>query len=606
MWLLNPASFSALQALPFAVAAGAVTFAVSSYCKNRIKQTMLITMVTFLLTFWVDKYIVYTFMPAHTGFMNGYSGLAAFTALIASLGAIIALRVNPDKEESTDRYGRRDKLTAKQSLQVLAATAGILFCGALVLAWFVVGLFNWSNTTARVGIANITAAPAGDKMPHTDPNHIPVLTQSQAAYFGHNFIGHGVDSTIYKTDTSDYTLQNVVHHLWWIAPLKYVNDFSQFGFVGEHVYNSPGYIAVDAESTDPKVKLRADFHIRYAPEGWYSYNLQRYLYTHGYDYGNLVDPTLEVDDNWQPYWTVTLTQPKLTVTGDTAVKALIVDAQTGKIAAYEPGNTPAWVDRIMSKDMVSDLVGDWAKYSNSGWINLTGAGQMKIAGDPELLYHSEDSCVWLVPITSNNTTDNSSTGVVIYEAHSQKGYFFQGLSGLATGQTVLSDFFGVDQNIQHYRVLSVQLYRIDGEPTWVAIYGQDREGDTASPAGIGFMDAQRPGTKAVIFSNSKDAGLAAYYDWLANHGADSGQVSQTGAASKVVKGTISRISWNVVGTTTTYYLTVKSDKHVYTATMTVNSSLPLMHAGDTVTLTYLDTQQSVEPLQTLKDETDLH
>lgn len=613
MWLLNPVSYSGLESLPWAAAAGiAVAFA-NLYFQRSKKRALWSTGAAFLLTFWVDKLIAFSSMPAHTGFLLGNSCLALVAFVAIAVGAIVAANDFDDgyRRSRSYSYDRDDDSQNKKKsksrpawMNFGVAGSGVILVVGLFATWLVTGLANWSNTPVRSTIANITQASATDNIPPTDPNHMVMVTKSMAAYAGQNAIGSAGASlsSVYKTDPDDYTLQTVDGHLWWIAPLKYVSMWSQFDIVGEHQYDSPGFIAVDAENPFGRVQVKTGYHIRYAPDAWYSENLNRYLYTHGYSNGNLVDATLEVDDNWQPYWTVSVTQPKLTVAGDSTIQALVVNAQTGEIQAYAPGKTPKWVDRIISSDMVNDLVGDWATFSaNSSWINMSGAGQMKIGGTPELVYNSEDNSVWLVPISSNNSSDNSSTGIVVYNTQDQKGTFYPGLRGLGIGSGINDDFANVGQNVLHYAVLSVQLYQIDGEPTWVAIYGQDKGNGIASFSAIGFMDARRPSPNAVIFSTSKDAGLAAYADWLANNGANSGQVAQSGSPSKTVTAKVSRISWNVVGTTTTYYLLLDGDNHLFTATMTVNSALPVMKEGDTVTVSFLDTHQQTEPLQTLKD-----
>ncbi len=146
----------------------------------------------------------------------------------------------------------------------------------------------------------------------------------------------------YHTEQSEYTLQSVNHHLYWIAPLVYNNVWANLGN-----FQSPGYVAVDAEDPNSSATLHTGYHLRYIPDALLNQELLRHVYLSGYTYGDLADPTLEVDDSWNPYFTVSLMQPTRGFTGEVVKRVLIVDPQSGAIQNVAPNQVPGWVDRII-------------------------------------------------------------------------------------------------------------------------------------------------------------------------------------------------------------------------------------------------------------------
>src|SRR5262249_22981364 len=160
-------------------------------------------------------------------------------------------------------------------------------------------------------------------------------------------------------------------------PLEYNHMLNQLGWFGNiAVPNSPGYIVVDAEDPNSDVKVVKDHPIHYMPTASFSQNLLRHVYLSGYTRGDLADATLDVDDDWKPYYTIAYTYPKFTVRGDVIRKVLVVDAFSGDITEYDQDKLPTWIDRVMSKDLVSNYVDIWGTWGDERarkeWPNFGG------------------------------------------------------------------------------------------------------------------------------------------------------------------------------------------------------------------------------------------
>ncbi|HEX6542540.1 MAG TPA: hypothetical protein VF040_12350, partial [Ktedonobacterales bacterium] len=363
---------------------------------------------------------------------------------------------------------------------------------ALVVVLVVNGLITISttwfdgNTKALAAIPRIVKEPVSTPLPPTDVNHIVLVTQGVASYLGQQVLaGNGQNlGSLYHTNPEEYTLQSVKGHLYWIAPLVYNNVWANVGR-----WETPGYVMVDAEDPNTPPQLKTGYHLRYLPDAILNQDLIRHVYVSGYTNGTLADPTLEVNDDGRPYFTISLMQPTRGFAGEVVKQVLLMDPQTGSITPYAPNQVPSWIDRVIPADNVNDYLTWWGKYDSAPWFNPSGAGQQIPATDtPELVYNQVDQPVWLVPMTSNNGSDNSSTGVMLFDTKDMTGRFYP-LSGLGATNNVEATFKSNPNNIRNYEVGNVQLYQIYNEPTWVATFVQKNDYG-GSFQSVGIVDAR--------------------------------------------------------------------------------------------------------------------
>ncbi|HEY4388875.1 MAG TPA: hypothetical protein VGN34_30870, partial [Ktedonobacteraceae bacterium] len=343
---------------------------------------------------------------------------------------------------------------------------------------------------------------------------------------------------------------------------------------------------------------QAGSSIRYLPGALLNQDLLRHVYLSGYTYGRLLDPTLELDDNFKPYWTISLMQPIRGYVGDDLRSVLLVDAHTGAITQYSPQSVPSWVDRVLPADTVSQYLQWWGLYHSAPWFNPSGLGQQKPSGEPQLLYNNVDQPVWLIPMTSAAASDNSSTGVFLFDTHKNEGNFYP-LSGLGVGSNVNNTFSSTHSNIKNYVVDSVQLYQIYNTPTWVAIYVQQTDSGDIFQA-VGMVDARNLNGANVQFETSLSQTLNDYQQWLTQQNTGGGNVPGSGT-TQTVTGKVLRISSVTQGTNVTYYLQIAGQSILFKADLSLSQKLPLVQPGDTVTGTYLNTGGTLVAFETFDD-----
>jgi len=566
----------------------------------------------FVINFVLCLLILYFGEPALTGPFGGWQWV--FTPLVISSVANLFAFARPAlgvlEEASAISQGRTRstqstpaRIPANASRGAIAAGIfGLVVVGVLgfVVSGLIIVFTTWfdSNAKALAAIPNVKveSSPA---LPPTDPSNIVLVSQSVASYKGQQILGSNGQNlgSSYGIDPSTYVLQSINHHLYYVAPLMYNNIFANLASP-----RTPGFVVVDAENPQaiPRLftdQVQAGSSIAYLPGALLNQDLLRHVYLSGYTYGRLVDPTLELDDSYHPYWTISLMQPTRGYTGDVLSEVLIVDAHTGDIKVYQPQQVPNWVDRVMPAAIVTQYLQWWGLYHAAPWFDPSGMGQQAPASNPELLYNNVDQPVWLVPMTSSSANDNSSTGVFLFDTHKNQGHFYP-LSGLGIGSNVSDTIQSTRANIRGYTVASIQLYQIYNTPTWVAIFVQSTaSGDIFQD--VGMVDARNLNGSNVQFEPTLTQALQDYQQWLVQQGSPGN--NPTSGTTQTVTGKVLRVSAVQQGTNTIYYIQIAGQGKIFTANLALSPKLPLVQPGDSVTGSYLNTEGTVVAFKTFDD-----
>lgn len=572
----------------------------------------------FIFNYILCLFILYVSEPALTGPFGGWQWVLWPLVLSSLLNLFAFARpmMSALEDVSAISQGRSSSSSGRTQIPatasrgaiaagifglVVAAGIGLLVAGLIVVftTWFD------SNAKALAAIPNVTIANA-PSLPPTDPNHIVLVSQSVASYKGQQILGSNGQNlgSSYNIDPASYNLQSIRKHLYYVAPLQYNNIF-----VNLSNSSTPGFVIVDAEDPQAVPQLCTDSShsslcpsngasIAYLPGALLNQDLLRHVYLSGYSYGKLVDPTLELDDSFHPYWTISLMQPTRGYTGDQLSEVLLIDAHTGNIVKYLPKNVPTWIDRVMPSDTVDQYLQWWGQYHAAPWFNPSGAGQQTPSSSPQLLYNNIDHPVWLVPMTSASSNDNSSTGVFLFDTHDNKATFYP-LSGLGIGSNVSNTIQSTRANIRGYTVDSIQLYQIYNTPTWVAIFVQNTQSGDIFQA-VGIVDARNLNGSNVQFETTLPAALQDYQQWLLQQGNNSG--TPTSGSTKTVTGKVVRISSVQQGSNTIYYMQIAGQNLIFRANLALSPKLPLVAPGDTVTGTYLNTGNQTVDFQSFDDQ----
>jgi hypothetical protein len=549
------------------------------------KRTAWLLGINIVLLFCVDSLAFYTGRPTMT-----FGGLIPLILVNLVLMVITAT-------VSTFR-----RLNAGSA----AATLAIVTFGTVWL----IGHNSGHNAYLASHLVSVTVAP-GDQLPASSTDNMVIVSPDIATTKASQAMATGIAG---QRNFSTYlqlgpaTLQYVDGRMWYVFPL----EFDGAGNKARLQAIEPGYIMVSAEDPNaiPVEHYDGQYSMIVSLGGGQGSEPDRWAYSHGYSGYLLDDPTLEINDQGLPYYTVTLLSPQLGWTFFAPVGVLVIDAHTGQITRYALGAVPSWVDRVYSQQMAMTIANWYGQYSQAGFqgVGSSNANRFRVSGEPVMVYTGADHPVWRMLLTSYNSDNsvsriiemNAATGAMrIYSPQRPMGIedpvtqAFDNASG--TGATLVK--------ADHYQAVDLTLHVIYGHLTWLATY--EPEGSSPSFVGIGLVDAYEATANNVVFGDSKSAALQNYLAQLAAEGTANGTPPEQGGQYQTITGKIAAIGWDITGGQKYWYITLAGQPgHVYVGTVaSVGPALVLAQPGDPVTIRILDigAQASTQTMQSFTD-----
>jgi len=543
------------------------------------KRSVAKTAVSFVLSavcaYAINYAYVYFVNPSFVGTLWGHATMLVPTVFLFFVKGAVSMIGVSDREGEAEGRG--------------------LSSFGLAIALVVLGFGTWTGTyiyyswgTPNVKewakLANVRVAPESEKLPPTNVRRIQVVTEGYAQFVGLTALGSGADSlsSRYTIDNDSWTRLGIGNKTYWVAPLQHRSDWLQFtGSVGESV----GYVKVEAETETPQVSVLTDKPLKVLPNGWWDHNFMRYVYMRGYHQGEIRDAGIEIDDNGHPFMTATYTTKKFVIGGEVMTKLIVVDATTGEIKDYDPENAPAWVDRTLPQDLGKDYANWWGHYHHRDvqWLQGTfggGVNQSEVA-DSDLVFNESNQAVYSMPMSSVNNSDGSATGLLLYSTRENKAVYYPGMNGIPVGSVVENTFSGTERNVKKYEVKQIQLYAINGEPTYVAIYTHNQGAKGETFAAIGFLHAKSVSTNNVVYASSVEEGLEQYSVWLAG--------STKSVEEKTLEGSVFRVGRYNQSGVETFVFKLHNDARTFSIKASVEGDLPLLQPGDNVSFKFVET-----------------
>ncbi|GAA0238109.1 hypothetical protein [Metaclostridioides mangenotii] len=471
-----------------------------------------------------------------------------------------------DKGETTSK-------TAKYNFTIAIGLAVIMFVIPFITTTPILHAKAYRNLIGEVKESEFT----NDISP-VSVNDIRLVDEEMARKLGDKKLGE-VPAIGSVSKLGKFHVQNVDGELYWVAPLVH-RDIIKWA---TSLSGSSGYVKVSA-SNPQDVQLvqkvgNRDIKIVYQPEAYLHQDLQRHLYIHGIMNVGMSDFTLEIDDDGMPYWVVSLYKNKIGFGGSNAVGTAIVDAETGEIKRYSVEDTPKWVDRIQPSEFVTNQIADWGLYVN-GFINsmFSEKGVLVPTEGISLVYGDDNKSYWYTGITSSGG-DESTIGFMLIDSRTKEAKLYK-----QPGATELAAMKSAEGNVQekNYEATYPIMYNILGNPTYVSSL-KDKAGLVKRVAFISVEDYNVLGigeNKNEALRNYKEALESKGNDLVIDNNAD-------GIKDNTIEGIVTRISPDVKGGNTSYYITIDSKVDViFKETSKISNKLPLTQVGDKVSINY--------------------
>ncbi|EJO5349164.1 cell shape-determining protein [Clostridium botulinum] len=516
------------------------------------KKIHSILMVIFLI---ISMALIYFIMPVIS--LKFYSFYIVFIVIGIFISIILSLN--------------KKKITFK-----IFAIPGILIALLLIMIIVTLPVFRASS------YKNLLPTPKYEEFSKDitpiDLKEIPTVNQKYAELLADKKLGEQT-SLGSKVELGTLTLQNVGGKLYYVAPLVHS------GFMKWLLNDStPGYIIVSA-TNDKDVKLVTklngkDIKIKYQPKAFFNDDLKRHIYLKGTINKGITDLTFELDDEGNPYFTATIYENNIGISGRKAVGTAIVNPETGEIKKYTVKNTPKWVDRIQPQPFVENNLKKWGKYIK-GFFNFSGQDKLKTTEGTGVIYNN-GKCYYYTGLTSVGK-DESSIGFALIDTRTEKTQIFK-ISG-ATETASMKSAEGKVQNLGYKATFPI-LINVENVPTYFTTLN-DKNGLTKMFSMISVTDYNIIGTG----ENIKEC-KSNYIKNLASKG-NLTTVGSTGKEENI-KDTIERINSYTVGNSTIYTFVLKEHKDkIFNAGVSVSNELPITKAGDKVNIKYVDTKQDV-------------
>ncbi len=377
-----------------------------------------------------------------------------------------------------------------------------------------------------------------------------------------------------KSHIGAFTIQKINNDLYWVAPLLHSGFFKWLN----NKDGTDGYVMVSA-TNERDIKLVQTINnqpvkIKYQPESYFNYDLQRHIYTHGYISSGLTDFSFELDDAGKPYWVVTKYTNTIGFNGSDATGTIVVDAQTGDIKNYSLTETPTWVDRIHPSEFVNAQINDWGELVK-GYFNFSNEGKLRATEAPKLVYGQDNNSYWYTGLTSVGA-DESTVGFMLINTRTKQASWYK-QSG-ATEFAAQGSAMGKVQEKGYYASSAIP-YNINGIPTYVMTL-KDKSGLVKMNAMVAINDY----TVVGVGNNLNEA--------LVNYKSLYYQINnklKTATGSTVQKEAsfvVNRFQADIKNGSTSYYFTVNGKENVFVATSALSNFLPLTQVGDSIKVTY--------------------
>jgi hypothetical protein len=487
-----------------------------------------------------------------------------------------------------------------------AATLAIVTFGTV----WIIGYNSGHNAYLASHLVNVTVAPSDQLLASSTDNMVivspDIATTKASQAMATGIAGQRNYSTYLQLGPA--TLQYVDSRMWYVFPL----EFDGAGNKARLHAIVPGYIMVSAEDPDAIPVEHYDdlYSMIISLGGGQGSEPDRWAYSHGYSGYVLDDPTLEINDQGLPFYTVTLLRPRVGWTFGAPVGVLVINAHTGQINRYALGDVPYWVDRVYSQQMAMMIANWYGEYSQAGFqgIGSSDANRFRVSGDPVMVYTGASHPVWRMLLTSYNN-DNSVSKIVEMNAATGAMRIYTPQLPMSIEAPVIQAFdnaSGVGATLvkaDHYQAVDLTLHVIYGHLTWMATY--EPQGSNPSFVGIGFIYAYEATANNVVFGSSKSAALQNYLTQLASMASANGGAPEQGGQYQTITGKIAAIGWDVTGGQKYWYITLAGQPgHVYVGTVaSVGPALVLAQTGDQVTISVLNVgaQESTQSMQSFTD-----
>ena len=399
---------------------------------------------------------------------------------------------------------------------------------------------------------------------------IPVVDKATAQQLGDKQIGkvQGLGSQ-YSIDPT-YTLVSTPTSILRVSPLEYQDIIKWFQNRNTGV---PNYIRVNVNDASDVSLVNLAKGMKYVPSAFFDQDLLRHV-RFKYRSDILQDFSFEVDDSGNPYYVLSIVQPKIGFFGGMdAVGVIVVNPIDGSMNKYSVDTVPAWVDRVQPTALAWTQIDNWGYYIHGFWNTIFGQKDM-IQTTTGYNYVSINGDTYVFSGLTSVGADKSIVGFALINLHNKKADFYR--IGGADEASAMSSAQGQVQHLGYVATFPV-LLNVEGQATYF-ISLKDQEGLVKMYAFVAVTDYSLVGV-----GDSVAGAQIAYINKLNLKGIIEGSTQL-----KTIEAKINAIDVAIVNGNSNYYLRLEGVDKLLIAPISISSELAISKIGDTVKVTYLE------------------
>lgn len=403
-------------------------------------------------------------------------------------------------------------------------------------------------------------------------SQIPVVDRDTAMRLGSTKLGNVVELVSQFEVSEYYTQINYKETPVRVSPLAYNGILKWFANQSEGI---PYYVMIDMATQNTEL-VKLDKGMKYSPSEYLMRDLTRHV-RFAYPTKMFYETSFEINDAGEPYWVLSYYEYTIGFLGGKDIKGIIlVDAVTGEMTDYGISDVPTWIDRVYSADLIVEQADNWGALKNGYWNSVfTQKNVVQTTSGYNYLAINDD--VWLYTGITSVASDNSNIGFILVNMRTKesKTYAING----ASEYSAMDSAEGMIQE-KGYNATFPILVNVADKPSYF-ISLKDNAGLVKAYSFVSVSNYQIVGVADTLEGAQKE------YRRLLGVSDTPELPEETEEPSAEVlecTGAIGRISSAVQNGNSVYYLEI--DGEIYIAEIGVDIRLPLLQAGDTVTLLY--------------------
>lgn len=456
----------------------------------------------------------------------------------------------------------------KVFLIIAAVPVAVLVLGGIASSTFF-------NAYSYAEVIEVQQADFSEDMPEADVvTNISLMDTASASILGNRELGALSDVVSQYVLSLDYNQINYKGTPKKVANLEYA-DF--FRWINNSANGIPGYVMVDPVGNDADY-IKFDKAMIYVDSAYFGEDLMRKL-RFSYPTKIFSSVNFEIDEEGNPYYIVSCMKPRVGLFGAMDVNEVIIfNPCDGTSEIYPVDESPSWIDNVYDGDLACQKYDWYGTLSGGFWNSVIGNRDCKMTTEGYgYIVRGDD--VWYYTGVTSVTSDESNIGFIISNARTGEYKYYP-----IIGAEEYSAMGAAQGEVQEkgYVASFPSLINVEGEATYIMVL-KDENGLVKLYALVNVENYS-----IVATGDTQATAKKAYIEELAKRGVineDDVPAPETKTADVTVK----TVRLATVGGETVVYVTAE-DGIVYRGDLASDESLILITEGQTLTISYSDTE----------------